>query len=169
MASRRGGVSPQAHRGNPLRTRGQFIGKDKRRGPSAWSTRAPKSCPGTHRGMCVPRGSDGQGGDRIICAHLEVVKAVSCTAPSELTRAFSPVYLDAMPRRVLVTAPAPTLEETAREIGLSQKRARQIAEVMDAIVQKRLASGRLIRRRGKAARRVRSKRAAETHTRTSRS
>src|SRR5207302_10045499 len=72
----------------------------------------------------------------------------------ELTRAFSPVYLDAMPRRVLVTAPVPTLEETAREIGLSQKRARQIAEVMDAIVEKRLASGRLIRRRGKAARRV---------------
>src|SRR2546430_8224065 len=103
-------------------------------------------------------------GDRIICAHLEVVKAVLCTAPSELTRAFSPVYLDAMPRRVLVTAPVPTLEETAREIGLSQKRARQIAEVMDAIVEKRLASGRLIRRRRKAARRVSSKRAAEEHT-----
>src|SRR5437773_1177252 len=89
--------------------------------------------------------------------------------PSELTRAFSSVYPDAMPRRVLVTAPAPTLEETAREIGLSQKRARQIAEVMDAIVQRRLASGRLIRRRGKAAGRVSSKRAAETHSRTSRS
>jgi len=94
-------------------------------------------------GHLCSRGSNGQGGDRIICAHLEVVKAVLCTAPSELTRAFSPVYLDAMPRRVLVTAPVPTLEETAREIGLSQKRARQIAEVMDAIVEKRLASGRL--------------------------
>src|SRR3989442_1862188 len=38
---------------------------------------ASKGCPGTRsRGMTPPRGSDGQGGDGIICAHLEVVKAI---------------------------------------------------------------------------------------------
>ena len=76
-----------------------------------------------------------------------------------------------MPRKVLITAPAPSLEETAREIGLSQKRARQIAELMDAIVQRRLRKAEGVARQTRAARAARtvtSKRAAGTHTQTSR-
>jgi molybdenum-dependent DNA-binding transcriptional regulator ModE len=43
-----------------------------------------------------------------------------------------------MPRKILLTGRVPSFEETARIMGLSQKRARQIAKRMDAIIDRRL-------------------------------
>lgn len=93
-------------------------------------------------------------------------------AEVRLTRALPPTYLDAMSRKVLITSRAPTLEETAREIGLSQRKARKIAAMMDAIVERRLrgsdasARGRRAARNGGGAG---PKRGVRARTRTSRS
>ncbi len=73
-----------------------------------------------------------------------------------------------MPRKVLITAPVPTLEETAREIGLSHRRALQIAGIMDDIVRRRRASVRRSPRKFRAARRTASKRVAGPHRSISR-
>jgi len=75
-----------------------------------------------------------------------------------------------MPRKTLITSPVPSIEETAREIGLSAKRARQIAALMDDIVQRRLRRAARITRHKRAtnaARNVASRRVARTRTRTS--
>jgi molybdenum-dependent DNA-binding transcriptional regulator ModE len=77
-----------------------------------------------------------------------------------------------MPRKILITSPVPSLEETARAIGLSQKRAWQIAERMDAIVDRRLrASGQSAgwTRAARAPMRVGAKGAIGTRARTPRS
>jgi alkylated DNA nucleotide flippase Atl1 len=77
-----------------------------------------------------------------------------------------------MPRKILLTGRVPSFEETARIMGLSQKRARQIAKRMDAIIDRRLLEAERITRRTPAARapmKVSAKRAVGTRTRTSRS
>lgn len=81
----------------------------------------------------------------------------------ELTPATPATYCTAMPRKVVITGPAPSLEETAREVGLSPGEARRIADLMDAIVQRRLRRvGGVVRyKRGPGPeRRMRPKRAA---------
>ena len=105
---------------------------------------------------------------RLFSARSARRNALSKTACPELTQVPSPAYPDFMPRKVLITAPVPSLEETARQIGLSQKRARQIAGMMDTIVQRRLARAGRIPLRARTGREVASKRAAGTHTQTSR-
>jgi hypothetical protein len=64
--------------------------------------------------------------------------ARSPVAIGELTPATPATYGTPMPRKVVITGPAPSLEETAREVGLSPGEARRIADLMDAIVQRRL-------------------------------
>lgn len=77
-----------------------------------------------------------------------------------------------MPRKILITSPVPSLEETARAMGLSQKRAWQIAERMDAIVDRRLRAAGQNAGRTRTARapmRVGAKGAVGARTRTLRS
>ena len=56
-----------------------------------------------------------------------------------------------MPRKVLITGPIPSVEETARELGVSPKRTREIVALMDAIVDRRLRAAARRKQRTKGA------------------
>ena len=48
-----------------------------------------------------------------------------------------------MPAKAVITAPVPTVQETAREMGVAKARVRQLRQLMTAIVEGR--DGRVVR------------------------
>ena len=52
-----------------------------------------------------------------------------------------------MPAKVMITTPMPTVEETAREMGVSRKRVRQLARLMTAIMEGRPGKRRVAKRK----------------------
>ncbi len=52
-----------------------------------------------------------------------------------------------MPAKVLITGRVPTVEETAKVMGVSRKRVRELTRLMTAIMEERLGKGRVAKRK----------------------
>lgn len=65
----------------------------------------------------------------------------------EIDAAERALWVDSMRAKVVITGRVPTVEETAREMGVPAKRVRELTRLMTAIMEERLGKRRVTKRK----------------------